>query len=207
MIRFLFSVLVVMVSANEPLARAQVAEPAPTAQNEAGGPGTAFRLIEHRVAAEVDQATLHDDRRAPSVTPSSVQSTAGLSGRARFLAFVRAAELRHALPAGLLDALVAVESAYRPDVISRAGAMGLAQLMPATARSLDVFDPFDVRANLDGGARFLKAMLDKFGSVTLALAAYNAGPGAVLRAGGIPANAETPLYVRKVLLAWGGGGR
>jgi soluble lytic murein transglycosylase-like protein len=80
--------------------------------------------------------------------------------------------------------------------------MGLAQLMPATARALGVLDPFDARMNVDGGARFLRAMLDKFGSVTLALAAYNAGPAAVMRARGIPANSETPTYVRKVLSAW-----
>ena len=80
--------------------------------------------------------------------------------------------------------------------------MSLAQLMPATARALGVLDPFDARLNVDGGARFLRAMLDKFGSVTLALAAYNAGPAAVTRARGIPASSETPAYVRKVLSAW-----
>ncbi|WP_422396610.1 lytic transglycosylase domain-containing protein [Sphingomonas profundi] len=119
------------------------------------------------------------------------------------LAFIRAAEMRHALPSGLLEALVEVESAYQPFVVSRAGAIGLAQLMPATAKALGVLNPFDARANVEGGARFLRAMLDKFGSVSLALAAYNAGPAAVLRSRGIPANSETPAYIRKVMTAWG----
>ena len=123
--------------------------------------------------------------------------------RARVLAFIRAAEMRHALPNGLLEALVEVESAYEPYVVSRAGAIGLAQLMPATAKALGVLNPFDARANVEGGARFLRAMLDRFGSVSLALAAYNAGPAAVLRSRGIPANSETPAYIRKVMTAWG----
>lgn len=158
-----------------------------------------FELIEHRTAAT--QASSAAPADAPFITVSGTRA-APPRGRERFLAFIRAAELRHALPNGLLDALIAVESAYQPGVVSRAGAMGLAQLMPATARALGVLDPFDARMNVDGGARFLRAMLDKFGSVTLALAAYNAGPAAVMRARGIPANSETPAYVRKVLSAW-----
>ena len=159
----------------------------------------AFALIEHRIAPTHTSSVASAD---PPVMTASAARAAPPEGRERFLAFIRAAELRHALPNGLLDALIAVESAYQPGVVSRAGAVGLAQLMPATARALGVLDPFDARMNVDGGARFLKAMLDKFGSVTLALAAYNAGPAAVMRARGIPANSETPAYVRKVLSAW-----
>ena len=75
--------------------------------------------------------------------------------------------------------------------------------MPATARDLGVVNRFDPRENLQGAARYLRQMLDKFGMVHLALAAYNAGPGAVERAGGIPRNGETPAYVSNVLAFWG----
>ena len=115
---------------------------------------------------------------------------------------VYAAEMRYALPTGLLDALVWTESRYNPLAVSRVGAAGLGQLMPATARELGVSNRFDPMANIDGAARYLRQMLDRFGTVHLALAAYNAGPRAVTRAGGIPRNGETPVYVRNVLRRW-----
>ena len=96
-------------------------------------------------------------------------------------------------------ALISAESAWNPNAVSPKGAKGLAQLMPDTARSLGVADPFDPVQNLRGGARFLRQMLDQFGSYELALAAYNAGPGAVRRYNGIPPYSETQNYVRKIL--------
>jgi soluble lytic murein transglycosylase-like protein len=82
------------------------------------------------------------------------------------------------------------------------GAAGLTQLMPATARELGVANRHDPQENIEGGARYLRQMLDRFGSVHLALAAYNAGPGAVTKAGGIPKNRETPAYVSSVIARW-----
>jgi soluble lytic murein transglycosylase-like protein len=122
--------------------------------------------------------------------------------RASYLPHVYAAESQYALPTGLLDALVWTESRYNPLAISKAGAAGLGQLMPGTARDLGVANRFDPMANIFGAARYLRQMLDKFGVVHLAVAAYNAGPGAVERAGGIPRNGETPTYVRDVLRNW-----
>ncbi len=119
-----------------------------------------------------------------------------------YSANVREAELRYAIPPGLLQALIWTESRFNPMAISPAGAAGLAQLMPGTARYLGVTNRHDPVASIDGGARYLREMLDKFGQIHLALAAYNAGPGAVLRAGGIPRNSETPGYVRSVLERW-----
>ena len=118
-------------------------------------------------------------------------------------ASVAAAECRHGLPAGLLDALVIAESSYSESATSRVGASGLTQLMPTTARALGVFDRYDPELNIDGGARYLRAQLERFnGSVPLALAAYNAGPGAVEKYRGIPPYRETRGYVARILDYW-----
>lgn len=122
--------------------------------------------------------------------------------RASYLPHIYAAEAKYSLPAGLLDALVWTESRYNPLAVSPAGAAGLGQLMPETARELGVSNRFDPISNIFGAARYLRQMLDRFGVVHLAVAAYNAGPGAVERAGGIPRNGETPGYVQSVLKSW-----
>ena len=98
----------------------------------------------------------------------------------------------------LLAAMVWQESGFRPDAVSHSGAIGLAQLMPGTADGLEV-DPWDPVQNLDGGARYLAWTIREFGSTELGLAAYNAGPGRVREAGGIPNIAETQAYVPRVL--------
>lgn len=122
--------------------------------------------------------------------------------RAGYLPHIYAAEAQFALPRGLLDALVWTESRYNTFAISHAGAVGLGQLMPGTAKDLGVSNRYDPQANIFGAARYLRQMIDKFGVVHLALAAYNAGPRAVERAGGIPRNGETPKYVQNVLQSW-----
>jgi hypothetical protein len=99
----------------------------------------------------------------------------------------------------LLHAIAKVESNYNPRAVSPKGALGVMQLIPSTARLVGVSDPFDPRENIHGGARYLRYLLDKFGDLTLALAAYNAGPKAVEAYGGIPPYAETQRYVRSVL--------
>jgi len=107
---------------------------------------------------------------------------------------------RHGLDPGLVLAVAAVESGLRPEVVSPKGAQGLMQLMPATASALGVEDAFDPAQNLDAGARHLGELLTLYGGdLGRALAAYNAGEGAVARHGGIPPFAETRAYVRKVL--------
>ncbi|WP_408586039.1 lytic transglycosylase domain-containing protein [Novosphingobium sp.] len=103
------------------------------------------------------------------------------------------------VPPALLDALIARESRYNPAAISRKGAIGLTQLMPATAAALGAGNPWSTYANLKGGARYLRQQLDAFGRYDLALAAYNAGPGNVRRHKGVPPFAETRDYVEDVL--------
>jgi soluble lytic murein transglycosylase-like protein len=134
---------------------------------------------------------------APMLVRSDVSYRESLYARA-----VSDAERRYQLPAHLLRALIWAESRFDPMAISRAGAAGLAQLMPGTARELGIMNRHDPIASIDGGARYLRQMLDRFEAVHLALAAYNAGPGAVSKARGIPKNGETPEYVRAVLDRW-----
>ncbi|MDY7227274.1 lytic transglycosylase domain-containing protein [Hyalangium rubrum] len=123
-----------------------------------------------------------------------------LSGHAPLEPLIAEAERRHRLPSGLLQALVQVESETRVHRISPAGAMGPGQLMPGTARMMGVEDPFEPQAAIDGSARYLAAQLARFDDVRLAVAAYNAGPGAVN--GAVPRNGETEFYVAKVLSAY-----
>ena len=106
---------------------------------------------------------------------------------------------RYDLSPTLIEALVWQESRWRADAVSPVGARGLAQLMPGTARDLGV-DPDNPFANLEGGARYLRKQLDRFdGDLEKALAAYNAGPGRVMRAGGVPRIRETQLYVAAIM--------
>lgn len=119
------------------------------------------------------------------------------SGHPDLDAVVDEAEVRHGLPRGLLHAVVEVESEGRPHRISYAGAMGPAQLTGGTAAQLGVKDPFDTRESIDGGARYLSTLLRRKKDVRLAVAAYNAGPGAV--GDQVPRIKQTEAYVAKVM--------
>ena len=115
-----------------------------------------------------------------------------------FAGIVDSAARRHGVDPDLVHAVIAVESGYRATAQSPAGAQGLMQLMPGTQRDLGVSDAFDPRQNVDAGVAYLRRLTDEFGTV-LALAAYNAGPGAVRRYNGIPPYKETRAYVQAVL--------
>ena len=127
-----------------------------------------------------------------------VMAGVGRGGDLRVLA--TEAARRHGVDPELVLAMVAAESAFRPDAVSPKGAQGLMQLMPATARELGVADSLDPLQNLDGGTRYLKQLLARYkGEVKKAVAAYNAGPGAVQRHKGVPPYRETLHYVERVL--------
>ena len=136
-----------------------------------------------------------------AVVPPPASATPSYIGRYNgpFLALARTAARRHGIPEDLFARLVQQESGWNPRAVSPKGAIGLAQLMPQTARGLGV-DPHDPAQNLDGGARYLAIQYRKFGNWPHALAAYNAGPGAVERYRGIPPYAETRTYVARI---WG----
>lgn len=144
-----------------------------------------------------------------SAAPASASGVGGAlpagvsAGVRQYQPLFDAATARYGLPAGLLAAVAQVESGGNAKAVSPAGARGLMQIMPATARGLGV-DPLDPSQAVDGAARLLRDHLKSFGSLDLALAAYNAGPGAVRRHGGVPPYAETQNYVRKVSALLGG---
>jgi soluble lytic murein transglycosylase len=118
---------------------------------------------------------------------------------ARFDDLISEAALDQRLPPALLKAVIAAESHFDPGAVSQKGAQGLMQLMPATARQLGVDDALAAEANVRGGARYLRELVDRFGDLSRALAAYNAGPAVVDRYGGIPPYRETRQYVDRVL--------
>lgn len=131
--------------------------------------------------------------------PETAEASQLPPSRQPYDAAVSEAAVRHRIDPKLLHALVTVESAYRPQAVSTAGAGGLTQLMPGTATALGVSDRFDVDANLSGGADYLARQLLRFGDLRLALAAYNAGPERVARLGRIPKISETQAYVAHVV--------
>jgi soluble lytic murein transglycosylase-like protein len=150
-------------------------------------------------AASVAPAATATTMAAPATAAPAATGASALPQGVPYGAEITAAAQRHGVDPALLAGLVRQESNFDPTAGSPAGARGLTQLMPGTAAGLGVTDVTDPLQSLDGGAKYLKQQLDAFGGdVTKALAAYNAGPGAVQRYGGVPPYAETQNYVQKV---------
>jgi hypothetical protein len=161
--------------------------------------GSLYRFIDDR--GVVHYTNISHDKRYTRVRPPSGFGWSAVSRRdgRRFDALIQDAAEGAGVPPGIVKAVIHAESAFDVNAVSRAGAMGLMQLMPGTARELGVLDPFRADENVHGGARYLRHLHDRYGSWTFTLAAYNAGPTAVDRYQGIPPYAETQAYVRRVL--------
>ena len=168
---------------------------------EAPGRGANVRISDVTTPPDVIRRIVPDAGSVPVGATGGATGTRVPAGTPYADLFNRAAA-RYDVSARLLSAVAKQESGYQPRAVSPAGAQGLMQLMPATARGLGVTNPLDPAQAVDGAAKLLSSLLDRFGSTDLALAAYNAGPGAVLRYDGVPPYAETRNYVRSVMALW-----
>ena len=148
-----------------------------------------------------DAPTIFGDEGSSPVFERTVYASQPLSKESSASVSVAQVEREYGLPSGIVDAVIYQESRGRINAVSVKGALGLMQLMPGTAAQLGV-NPYDPDQNIRGGARYLRQQIDRFGSIPLALAAYNAGPGAVVRYGGIPPYRETQNYVATILGRW-----
>lgn len=167
--------------------------------------GTVYRYIDGD--GVVHFSNMPVDKRFKRVKTQAAQNGASISPNARgwapeegyYDAMIARHSSRNRVEPALVKAVIAAESNFEPFAVSRVGAQGLMQLMPATAAELGVRTPFLADENIDGGSRYLRMMLDRYGDVTRALAAYNAGPKAVDRYKGVPPYKETQAYVKRVL--------
>lgn len=170
------------------------------------GANTASMQAARSAAAEITQYFGRESAQSANARILAANSRGHQASQEEVDQAVVMAAARHNVDPNLVRAVIKVESNFNSNAVSRKGAMGLMQLMPQTARSLNVKNPFDAEQNVDAGVRHLKHLLENYnGDVKLTLAAYNAGSGAVARSAGVPRFAETQSYVRKITTLYYGG--
>jgi hypothetical protein len=168
-----------------------------------------YRLVDGAGVVHLTNAPADPRYRGLPVTSGSSTGWLRMTETSRnvYATEIREISARHGVDPTLVESVIRAESAFNRTAVSRAGARGLMQLMPRTALALGVRDSFNPRENIDGGVRHLRYLLDRYpGNVALAVAAYNAGEGAVDAYRGIPPYAETQQYVQRVLQGGRGGG-
>jgi len=167
-------------------------KPVPSANIRAAR--SAAAEVNHYLGEQPGESTSQSFVRGKSFSPQEIDAA------------IDQAASRHNVDPNLVRAVIKVESNFNPNAVSRKGAIGLMQLMPQTARQLNVANPFDPQQNVDAGVRHLKQLMENYGGdVKLTLAAYNAGQGAVARSGGVPHFAETRNYVKRITQLYYGG--
>src|SRR5579871_6189426 len=170
------------------------------------GANTASMQAARSAAAEITRFFGHDSTQSANAKIVAANSRGHQASQDEIDQAIVMSAARHNVDPNLVRAVVKVESNFNSNAVSRKGAMGLMQLMPSTARSLNVQNPFDPAQNVDAGVRHLKQLLENYGGdVKLTLAAYNAGSGAVARSSGVPHYAETQNYVRRITNLYYGG--
>ena len=167
---------------------------------------TASMQAARSAAAEISHYFVRDSARSANAQIQAANSRGHQASQEEVDDAIVMAAARHNVDPNLVRAVIKVESNFNSNAVSRKGAMGLMQLMPQTARQLNVKNPFDAEQNIDAGVRHLKQLLENYdGDVNLTLAAYNAGTGAVARSAGVPHYAETQNYVRRITNLYYGG--
>ncbi len=163
-----------------------------------------FQPKQQEILPEPKKETGFADQLEAKFKELSMEEENGNSNLGDLAGIIRKESAKNHLDPNLVKSVIRAESDFKPSAVSPKGAMGLMQLMPGTAEILGVENPFDPEENIAGGTKFLGDLMKKFGNTDMALAAYNAGPGAVQKYDGIPPYKETKDYVKKVNRFWKG---